>query len=266
MRSLTKSERRLILILGAIAFLVLNFWGYNELVTRRTIALGQQRSARGEIFRLKQLQLEKVNAELNREWIAARLPAYKDVDQFYTYLYRIVQAEAHELSIELTKAEPRQTQRDQFVHRSIVVVEFTDEIESLIKFLHGIQDREAFRFISHCELVAGKDPQNVRCQATIEQWWRSDSEELAGLIPAESSTAPANSPAPETLPSQPASGEAPASRPASGRAASNEPAAGKPDSNAPGVEQSTTETVKTAASQSPAASPAKVMAPPADQP
>jgi hypothetical protein len=240
MRSLTKSERRLILILGTIAFLLLNFWGYNELTTRRTVAIAQQRTLRSEILRLKQLQTEKANAEINREWIASRLPAYKDIDQLETYLYNVVQVRAADLSIELTKEAPAATKKDDFVHRSIVVVEFTDEIEPLIKFLHEIQDREAFRFISHLELVAGKDPQKVRCQATIEQWWRPDSELLQDSL----SAVPASSPA--------AAGPGAAGQPVP---SASQPVISEPTGAASEVERSAVEAVKTAVSQIPPAPP-----------
>ncbi|MGI8602200.1 MAG: hypothetical protein ACR2OZ_04285 [Verrucomicrobiales bacterium] len=195
MRPLTTSERRLLWVLLGAGFVILNFWGYNELALRRTRALGQQRMLRTDIVRLEQLRLEKPNAELNREWLASRLPAYKDVDQLETYLYRTVSARAQDLGIELTKQDPRPTQKDELVHRSIVDIEFTDEIEAVTKFLHAIQDQEAFRFISHLELAAGKDPKNIRCQARIEQWWHPESESLAADLPTMPAVAPSTAPA-----------------------------------------------------------------------
>jgi hypothetical protein len=244
MRTLSHNERRLLVIVGVLGFALLNFWGYNALSSRRTLALAQQRTLRNDIFRLEQLRNEKASAEINRDWIASRLPAYTDVDQLETHLYRAIAARAADpnLGIELTKEDPRPTQKDEFVHRSIVDIEFTDDIESVIGFLHAIQEQEAFRFISHLELQAQKDPQKIRCIARIEQWWRADSEAVTGAI-ADTADASSSTPAPATS-------ETPS--PAGGSSASGE----SPQGTRQPIEQIDATAVKTAASETSAALPA----------
>lgn len=203
MRPLTSSEKRLLWIFGAVGFLLINYWGYNELALRRTQAEARQRLLQAEIFRLRQLQLEKPMAEVNRQWLASRLPAYRDVDQLETHLYSFIRNTAEKQSIDLTKLEPRPTQKDELVHRSIVDIDFTDEIEQVINFLHAVQDQDAFRFIQHLELLAGKDPQKIRCQARIEQWWRPDSDAVAAALPqlpsSSATEAPAAAPDPPSI-------------------------------------------------------------------
>jgi hypothetical protein len=236
-----------------VGFALLNFWGYNALSARRTAALAQQRTLRSDIFRLEQLRNEKANAEVNRDWISSRLPAYTDVDQLETHLYRAISARAGDpaLGIELTKEDPRPTQKDEFVHRSIVDIEFTDEIESVIGFLHAIQEQEAFRFISHLELNAQKDPQKIRCIARIEQWWRADSEAVTGaMTDAAPATPPSTSiPPPSEAPPTDSPPVAPA---------------GSVPVSSPPVEQNNADGVKTAASETSGTNPAITPVPRSD--
>lgn len=178
MRSLTPRELRLLLLVSAVAFLALNFFGYEWLAKTRLRAQVAQRTLQQEISRLKELEIYKPEADANKQWLDQRLPAYKDIDQLETYLYNIVLSRAQAAQVELTKKDPRPTQKDQFVHRSVMDVELTAPMSDLVVFLHSLQDREAFRYISSLEMSPTKDEEQVRCQFRIEQWWRPDSEEL----------------------------------------------------------------------------------------
>jgi len=185
MRSLSSRERRLMTLLLVAGFVILNFLGYQALAQRRTAALGQQRTLRFDIARLQELQAAKPLADLNTEWVNNHLPAYTDIDQLETHLFNVVTSKAAAAGVDLTKKDPRPTQKDNLVHRSIMDLEVTAEMESLVTFLHDLQGREDFRFISFLELTPTKDEERVRCQAQIQQWWRADSEELMGLVSAD---------------------------------------------------------------------------------
>lgn len=185
MRSLSSRERRLMTLLLVAGFIVLNFLGYQALAQRRTAALARQRTLQFDIARLKELQAAKPLADINTEWINNHLPAYTDIDQLETHLFNVVTSKAAAAGVELTKKDPRPTQKDDSVHRSIMDLEATAEMEDLVSFLHSLQGREDFRFISFLELTPTKDEERVRCQAQIQQWWRADSEELMGLVSAD---------------------------------------------------------------------------------
>jgi hypothetical protein len=110
MRSLSRRESRLLLIISAAVFLLLNFLGYQQLAQRRTRALASQRTYKMDLTRLRELQAAKPAADVNSHWLETRLPAYKDVDQFETYLFNIVTNRAAAAGdIELTKKDPRPT-------------------------------------------------------------------------------------------------------------------------------------------------------------
>jgi hypothetical protein len=205
MRSLSPRESRLLVAIGAAAFLLVNFLGYQELAKRRDRARAQQRTYKLDLTRLRELQAAKPAVDVNTLWIESRLPAYKDVDQFETYLFNVVLDRAAAAGgLELTKKDPRPTQKDELVHRSILEIECIADMETLVKFLHSLQDREAFRFIAYLELAPTKDEEQIRCQARIEQWWRPDSADLYGGpadgvpvipdLPASRAPAPATNP------------------------------------------------------------------------
>ena len=182
MRSLSSRERRLLMLLLVAGFIIFNFLGYQTLAQRRSAALVQKRSLGFDIQRLKELQAAKPLADVNTEWVNAHLPAYTDIDQLETHLFNVVISKAAAAGVELTKKDPRPTEKDATAHRSIIDIEATADIESLITFLHSLQGKEDFRSISSLELTPTKDEERVRCQARIEQYWRPDSEELAGIV------------------------------------------------------------------------------------
>ena len=64
-------------------------------------------------------------------------------------------------------------------------------MENLVTFIHSLQSREDFRFISFLELTPTKDEERVRCQARVEQWWRPDSESVGGAMDSDVPTLPA---------------------------------------------------------------------------
>jgi type II secretory pathway component PulM len=227
MRSPSPRESRLLVAIGAAAFLLVNYLGFQQLSERRHSALAQQRTYKLDLTRLRELQAAKPAVDVNTEWIESRLPAYKDVDQFETYLFNVVLDRAAAAgNLELTKKDPRPTQQDETVHRSILEIECTAPMKTLVRFLHSLQDREAFRFVSFLELTPTKDEEQIRCQARIEQWWRPDSADLYG---GPASGVP-------VIPSLPTLSTPP------------------PSEGAP-VEQADTEAVKTAASRPPPADP-----------
>jgi len=178
------------MLLLVAGFIIMNFLGYQALAQRRTAAISQQRTLRFDILRLKELQVAKPTVDVNSEWLNAHLPAYRDIDQLETHLFNVVANKAVAAEIELNKKDPRPTQKDALVHRSIMQIETTAEMENLVTFLHSLQDREDFRFISYLEMTPTKDEERVRCQATVEQWWRPDSDQLAGIVSSDVPTLP----------------------------------------------------------------------------
>lgn len=182
MRSLSSRERRLVMLLLVAGFIILNFLGYQTLAQRRTVALGQQRTLRFDIARLKELQSIKPTVDVNSDWITRKLPAYADIDQLETHLFNVVSNKAVAADVELTKRDPRPTEKDPMVHRSILEIETTAEMEKLITFLHSLQGREDFVFIRFLELTPTKDEERVRCQIRIEQWWSPFSDQLDGVV------------------------------------------------------------------------------------
>jgi Tfp pilus assembly protein PilO len=213
------------MLLLVAGFFILNFLGYQTLAQRRSVAIGQQRSLRFDIARLKELQAAKPMVDVTSEWVAKKLPAYTDIDQLETHLFNVVSNKAIAADVELTKKDPRPTQKDAMVHRSILEIETTAAMENLIKFLHSLQGREDFIYISFLELTPTKDEERVRCQARIEQWWSPLSDQLDGVVSSDvprlpsvplltPPPAPAGDPAAPTGEGQPAAQPAPAQPPA----------------------------------------------------
>lgn len=228
------------MLLLVAGFIILNFLGYQALAQRRATALGQQRTLRFDIARLKELQTAKPTVDINSEWLNAHLPAYTDIDQLETHLFNVVASKAASAGVELNKKDPRPTQKEALVHKSIMEIETTTEMENLITFLHSLQGREDFRFISFLELTPTKDEERVRCQARVEQWWRPDSEELAGIISSDVPRLPqVPAAAPASATAKP-DGETPASQGSAASPPNPEPSPTDP----PPVEQPAAEAVQ----------------------
>lgn len=179
------------MLLLVAGFIIVNFLGYQMLAQRRAASIAQQRSLRFDIQRLKELQDAKPAVDVTSQWLDAHLPAYKDIDQLETHLFNVVTNKAVSANLELNKKDPRPTQKDALVHRSIMEIETTASMENLVTFIHSLQSREDFRFISFLELTPTKDEERVRCQARVEQWWRPDSESVGGAMDSDVPTLPA---------------------------------------------------------------------------
>jgi Tfp pilus assembly protein PilO len=178
------------MLLLVAGFIIVNFLGYQMLAQRRAASIAQQRSLRFDIQRLKELQDAKPAVDVTSQWLDAHLPAYKDIDQLETHLFNVVTNKAVSANLELNKKDPRPTQKDALVHRSIMEIETTASMENLVTFIHSLQNREDFRFISFLELTPTKDEERVRCQARVEQWWRPDSELVGGALDSDVPTLP----------------------------------------------------------------------------
>jgi hypothetical protein len=196
MPSLSASEKRLGLILAMLGFLILNYLGYQKLISWRAKSLAAQNRDRAEIKRLTILQEDLPAAEVTREWITQKLPVYTSEDVRDTKLYQDVRRLAEQENIELNKNDTRPFTRDAGIDKSVVDIEFTDEIGRIISFFHKAQDTQLFRNVSRLEFVAAKDPKDIRVQARIEQWWSPESENYLAASDAAGSAPPAsNSPA-----------------------------------------------------------------------
>jgi hypothetical protein len=202
MPSLSPSEKRLALTFAALGFVTLNFLGYQKLMTWRTKSIAEQRRDRIEIKRLSVLSEDQPAAEITRDWIIQNLPVYASEDVRDTKLYQDVRRLAEQENIELTKNDTRPFTRDPGVDKSIVDIEFNDEIGRIISFLHKLQDTKNFRNVSRLEFVANKDPKEIRVQARIEQWWSPESENL--LATTEAAASPGAIPAPTPASGTPA--------------------------------------------------------------
>ena len=222
------------MLLLVAGFLILNFLGYQTLAQRRTAALGQQRSLRLDIARLQELQAVKPVVDVNSEWLDKHLPAYRDINQLETHLFNVVTNKAIAADVDLSKKDPQPTVKDALVHRSSMQIETTAPMENLVTFLHSLQGREDFRFISFLEMTPTKDEEEVRCVARVEQWWRPDSDLLAGIVSSDVPTLP-EIPLATPVPT-------PAGSPAEGEPA-GEPA-GETGADTPPVEQPAAEAVQ----------------------
>ncbi len=223
MRELTSNERRLLLFVVVVGFLFLNFWGYTQAMAWRTRAIAKGKVLSLQIKELRSLQDAKAVSAETREWIDSKLPVYKNDDEFLTDLLNRVKASASSASLDDIKVQPRDPERDPvkmpYFHRTAVDVEFTSDIETILKFLASVENQDEFRAVTSLEFVPRKDPKEVQCNARFEQWWSPDSQVLAGQVaeaplvePAPASSVPPAAPA--AAPTSPPAAPIPTSAPA----------------------------------------------------
>jgi len=171
MRPLKSSERRLILVFGAIIFLIANFFGLEQLSEKRnSLEAG-----------LRKLKLEKTESEFwlsqrdlwskRKAWLIEKQPQMKGTGQESAELLESIQQSARLQKITLgerTIAEPSTS-----LHYSEIAVRLqaTGSLEAISKWLAALQQPESFQAITSLTLKKNEDSATIACQLTIARWY-----------------------------------------------------------------------------------------------
>ncbi|MBV9489140.1 MAG: hypothetical protein JO069_05360 [Verrucomicrobia bacterium] len=171
MRKLTKSERRLSIILGVAVFAILNYYGLSYLLDDHAGLAGKLSELRSQ-QRSNELWLRDSRLWLARKlWLDARQPrvAANAAPQSDLLEALTKSAKDHALTIvEESFGEPKTTPD----YRSVSVkLRLNGKLEDAVKWLVAIQQPEHFQAVTSFVLKSADAPPNVNLELEVARWY-----------------------------------------------------------------------------------------------
>ena len=171
LRKLTKSERRLSIILVLAVFAILNFYGISYLLDEHA-GLAQKISELQSQRRSHELWLRDRGLWLARKtWMDSQQPHIPpNVAPQSEFLEALTKsAKDHALTIEEQGFGEAKNTPD---YRSVVVkLKLSGKLEQVIKWLVGVQQPEKFQAITRFALKSADQPPTVNLELEVARWY-----------------------------------------------------------------------------------------------
>jgi hypothetical protein len=171
LRNLTKSERRLSVILGLAVFVMLNFYGISYLLDEHA-GLAQKISELQGQQRSNELWLRERGLWLARkEWLDSRQPHVPPGAVAQSELLESLTrtAKDHALTIEEQSFGETKNTAD---YRSVAVkLKLSGKLENVVKWLVAVQQPEQFQAVTNFALKSTDAPPNVSLELEVARWY-----------------------------------------------------------------------------------------------
>lgn len=171
MRNLTKSERRLSVILVLSVFVTLNFYGLSYLLDEHA-GLAQKLSELEAQQRSNELWLRERGLWLARkEWLDSKQPHVPTGAAAQSELLESLTkaAKAHALTIEEQSFGEMKNTAD---YRSVAVkLKLSGKLEDVVKWLVAVQQPEQFQAVTNFALKSTDAPPNVNLELEVARWY-----------------------------------------------------------------------------------------------
>jgi hypothetical protein len=171
LRKLTKSEKRLLLILCIAVFGIANFYGLSYLTDLHSSLSRQVADLRGE-ERTNQVWLKEKNLWLNRkQWIDHNQPRIRS--------NQIPQSELLESLTSTAAADHLEIQEQSFGansstqnYQSVAVrLKLSGSLQDVVKWLVQIQQPELFQAVTSFSLKSANEPPTVSLELEVARWY-----------------------------------------------------------------------------------------------
>jgi Tfp pilus assembly protein PilO len=171
LRSLTKSERRLSVVLGLAVFVMLNFYGLSYLLDEHA-GLAQKIAELQGQQRSDELWLRERALWLARkEWLDSRQPHVPTGSAAQSELLEALTkaAKDHTLTIEEQSFGETKNTGD---YRSVAVkLKLSGRLEDVVKWLVAVQQPERFQAVTNLVLKSTDTPPNVNLELEVARWY-----------------------------------------------------------------------------------------------
>jgi hypothetical protein len=171
LRRLTKSEKRLSLILGIAIFAMANFYGLSYLLDLHSSLSKQVADLRSE-QRTNEIWLKEKNLWLNRkQWIEAAQPRIRPNQVPQSELLESLTSSAVADHLEIQEqgfGENKSTPNYQSV---AVRLKLSGSLQDAIKWLVQIQQPELFQAVTSFSLKSANEPPTVSLELEVARWY-----------------------------------------------------------------------------------------------
>jgi hypothetical protein len=164
-------------ILGAGAFIALNFFGWMFISDAMEKIDRQVQVQRKKLKVLNKSKLQEGEARAKEDWIVKNVKTFDSEETRETHLDRVVTGELKNgLDVEITKNAPGKTTASEFFIKSSYKATATGPWNDVMEFIYRLQQPTALRFVPHIALLPKKSEvddsqQYVEATLDIEQWW-----------------------------------------------------------------------------------------------
>lgn len=167
-------EKKLVLLFGLAAFVLLNVFGISWFKGYQTKLAKKLSEAESNVQVAEAYDASYANVETEMKWLEDRLPAPKAGQLVQTQLEKFASDEASkaQLTIKRRKILPSDETPGAEFHRAKVEFNVTGRELGLYAWLDKLQVPNEFRAITHLKLSPdSKDDTMIECTVTAEQWY-----------------------------------------------------------------------------------------------
>ena len=171
MRKLTKSERRLLIILGIAIFVVVNFYGLGYLLEVES-SLAQQLSELRDKSRSNELWLREKDLWLARKtWIDASQPRISPNLVPQSALLESLTTSAHANNLEIQEQSFGETRNTPGYESVSVRLKVGGSLRNVLGWLVQIQQPELFQAVTNFSLKSENEPPSVSLDLEVARWY-----------------------------------------------------------------------------------------------
>lgn len=172
MRALTAKEKKLLAGLLAALFVLLNAVGLQALLNRQRALQGSIAGLRSRLEEGRALLMDRDYWQERAAWLDARQPSddtttTDDDAKFYEF----VETSAKNAGLAYTRRDAGTQEAGDAYAEVFDSSQVKGDMESLVKWLDGLQQPEAFRVVKQLSIKSGEPPE-VIAEVEVARWYK----------------------------------------------------------------------------------------------
>ena len=172
----TKNEKILLLALAAVAFFVLNFFGYNWLVKQQTTLNLAEKQLKADQAEAKVNLLQSDTWAKRKLWIQDHEPSMGDEGETKGQVLEHVTKGAKDNKLEIQEQNLNDVQHGAAGTRINVSVKVKGSMQDIVKWLTALEKPEEFYAVSSLSLKADQDQKSMVCSLKIARYFKQGSQ------------------------------------------------------------------------------------------
>ena len=168
----TKNEKLLLIVLAAIVFVGLNYFGYRWLAQKQSSLKMEEAELRADEAEAK-LSLQQTNTWAQRkEWIATHQPVMGDEGETKAAVLDHVKKGAQDNKLEILDQSLGEVERGAGGTRLNASIKVKGSMQDVCKWLTDLEKPEEFYAVSSFSLSADQDQKSMVCTVQIARYFK----------------------------------------------------------------------------------------------
>ena len=170
-RPLTPNEKFLLTLLGLIAFVGVNFFGYRALSQRQATLSVEQAQLRGDQAEAQVSLQDQGLWQTRRAWVTAHQPVATNEDDAKAQTLQFILAGVRGSGLEVVEQSLSSQSSDPGTLQVEVVLTIKGPMQGLAQWLAGLQDPASFYAVPFLSLKADDDKKSMLCTLHISRYF-----------------------------------------------------------------------------------------------